>query len=149
MTPEIEALRDSIGLPGMRILQYGFGGDPHDLHLPHNYVKTCVAYTGTHDNETVAGWYQGADRATRKRCRKYLASNGRAINWDMIRGALSSVADTAIVPVQDVLGLGNEARMNTPAGWGPNWQWRLQSGELHDELVDKLRDMTEIYGRLP
>lgn len=147
VTPEVEYLRDSFRLPGMKILQYAFGGDPRDSYLPHNYVRNCVAYTGTHDNETAVGWYKSAAKNQRALCRKYLDSNGRDVNWDMIRGIWSSVADTAIVPMQDVLGLGNEARMNTPAGGGPNWQWRLKDGEAGDNIADRLRAMTEIYGR--
>ncbi len=147
MTPEVENLRDSSGIPGMRILQYGFGGDPNDLHLPHNYVRNCVAYTGTHDNETAAGWYKSANKNQRHLCRKYLRSSGRSVNWDMIAACLASIADTAVIPAQDILGLGNEARMNVPAGGGPNWQWRLQAGELDGDIADKLREMTEIYGR--
>ena len=147
MTPEVEHLRDTFGIPGMRILQYGFGGNPHDFHLPHNYVRNCVAYTGTHDNETAAGWYKSADKNQRALCRKYLRSNGRSVHWDMIAACFQSVADTAITPAQDILGLGNNARMNIPAGNGPNWQWRLRDADLDGSIVDKLREMTEIYGR--
>ncbi len=147
MTPEVENLRDSFGIPGMKILQYAFGGDPRDAYLPHNYVHHCVAYTGTHDNETAAGWYKSAAKKQHAFCRKYLNSNGRAMHWDMIRAILSSVADTAIMPMQDILGLGNEARMNVPGSGGPNWQWRLKDGEISDEISEKLRDITVIYGR--
>ena len=147
MTPEVEHLRDSLGIPGMRILQYAFGGDTRDSYLPHNYIRNCVAYTGTHDNDTARGWYKSAAKNTRAFCRKYLDSNGREIHWDMIRALLASVADTVMVPMQDILGLGKEGRMNVPAGNAPNWQWRLRNGELTDEIVDKLREMTETYGR--
>lgn len=147
VTPEVEELRDAFGLPGMRILQYGFGGDPRDHHIPHNYVQNCVAYTGTHDNETATGWYRSTGKNRRAFCRKYLHANGREIHWDIVRAVFASVADTAIVPLQDILGLGNEARMNTPAGNGSNWQWRFNDGDLTDAVGDRLRELTETYGR--
>lgn len=147
ITPEVEHVRDSFGIPGMRVLQFGFGGDPNDLHLPHNYVRNCVAYTGTHDNDTSAGWYKSSPRHQRRLCRSYTGSSGRAVHWDMIRSVVSSVADTAIVPMQDLLGLGNDARMNLPASDGGNWQWRLRHGDLNDGLTEAVRDITRIYGR--
>ena len=147
ITPEVEELRDQFGLPGMRILQYGFGGNPKDTHLPHNYVQNCVAYTGTHDNDTAAGWYRSASRQQRRLCKKYLHASGRDMHWSLIRAVLASVADTAILPMQDILGLGSDARMNTPAGHGPNWQWRLKAEDLRDETADALGEMVEIYGR--
>jgi 4-alpha-glucanotransferase len=148
ITHEVEELRDAFGLPGMRILQYGFGGNPRDTHSPHNYVQNCVAYTGTHDNDTAAGWYKSAARYNRRFCKKYLHASGRDMHWSLIRAVLASVADTAIVPMQDILGLGSEARMNTPSGHGPNWDWRLNGDELRDETADALREMVEIYGRV-
>ena len=147
MTPEVEHLRDSFGIPGMKILQYAFGGDPGDAYLPHNYPRNCVAYTGTHDNETAAGWYRSVAKNQRAFCRKYLRSNGREIYWDMIGGIWASVADIAIVPMQDILGVGNEARMNTPGSGPGNWQWRLKNGETSHVVTEKLRDLTETYGR--
>ncbi len=148
ITPEVEELRDKFELPGMRILQYGFSGNPRDIHLPHNYVRNCVAYTGTHDNDTSAGWYRHASKQQKRLCKKYLHAPARDMHWSMVRGVLSSVADTAIIPMQDLLGLGSEARMNTPAGREPNWQWRLKGDDLRDETADSLREMAEIYGRL-
>lgn len=147
ISPEVEMLRDSHHIPGMRVLQFGFGGNPHDTHLPHNYVQNCVAYTGTHDNDTSRGWYKSAGKDQRHRCRKYLRSNGREIHWDMIRACLASIADTAIVPMQDALGLGNEARMNRPGHGHGNWQWRLNDGDLSEGLGETLREITDIYGR--
>lgn len=147
LTPEVEALRDELGFPGMRILQYAFGGDAGNRDLPHNYIRNCVAYTGTHDNETAVGWYKSSAKNIRAHCRKYVASNGREIHWDMIRAVLASVADTAIVPMQDVLGLGNEARMNHPATTAGNWQWRMKDGDINDAAAEKLLDLTAIYGR--
>ena len=115
VTPQVEALRDHYQIPGMRILQYAFGGDPKDANLPHNYVRNAVAYTGTHDNDTSAGWYKKAAKHERAFCRKYLHANGRMIHCEMVRAVFASVADTAIIPVQDLLGFPSESRMITTA----------------------------------
>ena len=147
MTPEVENLRDMFGFPGMRILQYAFGGDSYSRDLPHNYIQNCVAYTGTHDNDTTVGWYKTAAKNVKSHCRKYLASNGLDIHWDTIHAIFASVADTVIVPAQDVLGLDSKARMNTPATASGNWQWRLHENALTDKVADKLRDLAETYGR--
>ncbi len=158
ITPEVEALRDDFGFPGMRILQFAFGGDANDTNLPHNYIKNCVAYTGTHDNDTSVGWFnsQAGKDSTRDEteiskerdfCLKYLASDGAEIHWNLIRAIWSSVAKTAITPMQDVLGLGNEARMNLPASKNGNWHWRCENGCFSDEIALRLRELTEIYGR--
>jgi 4-alpha-glucanotransferase len=153
MTPEVDQLRDDLGFPGMRILQFAFGGDANHRDLPHNYIRNCAAYTGTHDNDTATGWFkaqfdkQGKISIYGERCLKYLVSDGKEIHWDLIRALLASVADTVIVPAQDLLGLGNEARMNLPASVDGNWKWRLHPGELSDEITERLRDLTEIYGR--
>jgi len=148
LTPEVEQLRDECGFPGMRILQYGFGGDAHNRDLPHNYIRNCVAYTGTHDNDTTAGWYKLLDKKTRSHCRKYLSCSGREINWEMIRAAIASVADTVIIPMQDILGLGSDSRMNTPATSKHNWEWRLSDGGLNDHLATRLRELAETFGRI-
>jgi 4-alpha-glucanotransferase len=157
ITPDVHQLRDEFGFPGMRVLQFAFGGDPHDTHLPHEYVHNTVAYTGTHDNDTVVGWFRqrGRDDASegekreRELCLKYLGTDGAEINWDFIRAAQMSVAIIAVAQLQDVLGLSSDARMNTPASAEGNWDWRFQEGALTDELAARLRDMTAIYGRLP
>lgn len=157
ITPDVTELRDSFKIPGMRILQYGFGGDPKDHHLPHNYIRNCVAYTGTHDNDTVVGWWRerskttgGKDPSTateRDFCMKYLDTDGTQIHWDFIRAVWASVADLAIVPLQDVLGLGNESRMNLPASTSGNWYWRFGEGAVTPEIIERLRTLTHIYGR--
>lgn len=160
ITPDVEALRDDFGFPGMRILQFGFGGDSHNMDLPHNYIRNVVVYTGTHDNDTTVGWFKseagaGSTRDAaqvereRKFCLDYLHSDGKEIHWDFIRAVLSSVANTALVPLQDLLGLGTEARMNLPASTGGNWNWRFKAGALTEELSARLRAMTELYGRVP
>jgi 4-alpha-glucanotransferase len=157
ITPDVHALRDEFDFPGMRVLQFAFGGDPHDTHLPHEYVQDTVAYTGTHDNDTVVGWFRQRSREDapewekreRELCLKYLGTDGAEINWDFIRAAQMSVAVVAVAQLQDVLGLPSDARMNTPASTEGNWAWRFDAGALTDELAARLRDMTFIYGRLP
>lgn len=158
ITPDVEALRDDFDLPGMRILQFAFGGDAKNHDLPHNYIANCVAYTGTHDNDTSVGWYESAagagstrDAAQVKRerafCLRYLNSDGREIHWDLIRAVFASVADTAIVPLQDVLGLGGEARMNLPASTAGNWNWRYKAKDLKAEHAERLSELAKLYGR--
>ncbi len=147
MTPEVEALRDELDFPGMRILQYAFGGDAYNRDLPHNYNQNTVAYTGTHDNDTTMGWYKTAPKSVKTHCRKYLRTGAREIHWDMIRACLASTANTAIIPMQDLLGLGSESRMNTPATANRNWEWRLEEGSLSEEIVNRLLDLSQTYGR--
>ena len=149
VTPEVEALRDEFEFPGMRILQFAFGGGARDLALPHNHVRNSITYTGTHDNDTTVGWWNSLppDSDARRFCMKYLDTDGSEIHWDMIRAAWASVADTAVAPLQDVLGLGGDARMNLPASTSGNWQWRFGEGDLTDEMADRLAELTEIYGR--
>ncbi|MFO0984043.1 MAG: 4-alpha-glucanotransferase [Planctomycetota bacterium] len=159
ITPDVEALRDDFGFPGMRILQFAFDGDATNPHLPHHHVRNAIVYTGTHDNDTTVGWYAGRPgpgsridpgfaEHRRDYCRRYLHCDGREINWDFIRCALASVASVAIVPVQDLLGLDTEARMNTPAVRDGNWLWRLEPGQLTRSLGERLRALTDLYGRL-
>lgn len=158
ITPDVESLRDDFGLPGMRILQFGFSSDTKNIDLPHNYRRNVVVYTGTHDNDTAVGWFSSvagagstrdAEQIERERefCLKYLATSGDEINWDFIRAVLASVANTAIVPLQDVLGLDAAARMNLPNSTEGNWSWRFKAGALTDELAVRLRGLTELYGR--
>jgi 4-alpha-glucanotransferase len=159
LTPQAVALRDRFGFPGMRILQFAFDDEGGRYHQPHTYLQRCVVYPGTHDNETTVGWFERLRRKDRRRRRKgqitpyqrvlrYLGTTGREIHWDFIRLALASPADTAIVPVQDLLGLGNEARMNLPATVKGNWQWRLLPGQLTPRIAARLRDLAAAYGRL-
>jgi 4-alpha-glucanotransferase len=156
ITPDVIALREEFGFPGMRILQFGFGGDSKNIDLPHNYVPNVVAYTGTHDNDTTVGWFhsvagEGSTRTAkqiereRQFCLDYLNTGGEEIHWDFIRGVLASVANTAIVPLQDLLGLGTEARMNLPNSTEGNWAWRYEV--VSDEIAERLRKVTELYGR--
>jgi 4-alpha-glucanotransferase len=158
ITPEVEALRHRFGLPGMAILQFAFGNDPQaPTFQPHNYTHDTVAYTGTHDNDTAMGWWEGgagdstrtAEDVAREKAfaREYLATDGREMHWVLIRTLLASVADTAIVPLQDVLGLGSEARMNTPATLGGNWRWRFREEQLRPEHAARLASLVGLYGR--
>jgi 4-alpha-glucanotransferase len=159
ITPDVIKLRDEFDLPGMRVLQFAFIGDATSIDLPHNYVRNCVVYTGTHDNDTAVGWFEsragkGSTRSAkqinseRTFCLRYLNSKGREIHWDLIRAAMSSVADTAIVPLQDLLGLDSSARMNLPASPSGNWNWRAAADALSEKLTSRLRCLTELYGRL-
>lgn len=158
ITPDVEALRDDFGFPGMRILQFAFSSDAKNHDLPHNYHSNVVVYTGTHDNDTTVAWFssvagEGSTRsaeqveAERSFCLRYLNTDGREIHWDFIRTVLASVANTAVVPLQDLLGLGNEARMNLPNSTEGNWAWRFEPGALTEEVSRRLRQLTELYGR--
>jgi len=147
ITPEVEALRDRWGFPGMKVLQFAFS-DPANPYLPHNYTSTrWVVYTGTHDNDTTVGWFQSLDSATRDFVLKYLARDGQDIAWDFIRLAWQSVAVLAIVPLQDVLRLGSEARMNTPGRMAGNWSWRVPASMLTSQVADNLAELTLLYAR--
>ena len=159
ITPDVVALRDGFGFPGMRILQFAFGGDTKNIDLPHNYERNVAAYTGTHDNDTTVGWFssvpgEGSTRTAkqiereRTFCLHYLNTTGQEIHWDFIRGVLASVANTAVVPLQDLLGLGTEARMNLPNTTEGNWSWRFKAGALTADIAERLKELTELYGRV-
>jgi 4-alpha-glucanotransferase len=163
VTPKVRALRKRFHMPGMRVLQFAFTGGAKNAFLPHHYVRECVAYTGTHDNDTTVGWFEGTQQGgpardasalehERSAARHYLSGPlvGEAslpIHWLMIRALLASVANTAIIPLQDLLGLGSEARMNTPGQAAGNWTWRVPHGALSKDLAATLRSFTEVYGR--
>lgn len=158
ITPEVLALRDRFDLPGMRVIQFGLNGEPGtDFHLPYTYVNHCIAYTGTHDNDTTVGWFTTPATGTeedhahhlagRDFGRRFVGSNGGAVHWDVIRAALASVADTVIIPLQDVLGLGSEARMNVPGRADGNWHWRFLAGQVGPTALARLADLTAVHGR--
>jgi 4-alpha-glucanotransferase len=148
ITPEVLALRERFGIPGMKVLQFAFGNDADDPYLPHNHERNAVVYTGTHDNETTRGWYAlDATDAEKDRARRYLNCDGHDIAWDMIRAAFASVAHTAVVPFQDVLSLGPEARMNRPGRPTGNWAWRFRWADVPGHAEERLRDVTGLYGR--
>jgi len=158
ITPEVEAIREEFGFPGMAILQFAFGKDPQGPSFrPHNYPRHLVAYTGTHDNDTVMGWWHSAGgdstrtpqdvQVEKARTRAYLATDGHEMNWVMIRGLMGSVADTVLFPAQDVLGLGSEARMNIPSVASGNWPWRVKAGARNCELAGRVKKTVYMYAR--
>ena len=160
ITPEVEAVRHQFSLPGMAVLQFAFGTDPQaPTFQPHNFPRELVAYTGTHDNDTTVGWWtmQGAGDSTRSEedvkrerafARKYLSTEGNEMNWVFIRTLMASVADTVLIPIQDVLGEGTGARMNLPGRPSGNWQWRFRKEQLLPEYVWRLKEFAELYDRL-
>jgi 4-alpha-glucanotransferase len=158
ITPAVEALRRRFRLPGMAILQFAFGDDPQaPAFRPHRYERDLAAYTGTHDNDTVVGWWgsAGGDStrtpeaviAEKAMARRYLDTDGREIHWVMLRALQASVADTVVAPVQDVLGLGSEARMNMPGTTAGNWRWRLREGQLTPALAARLAELSALFDR--
>ena len=148
MTQGVIDLREATGFPGMKILGFAFDSGEENDYLPHTYTKNCVVYTGTHDNDTLIGWFQKAKEEDRQFARDYLNSRSDdEIHWDAIRGAWSSVTNMAISPVQDFLGLGSEARINTPGVAAGNWQWRLRHEVLTDELAERIAKLTRVYSR--
>jgi 4-alpha-glucanotransferase len=147
ITPEVEALRDEEGLPGMRILQFAFGGAVENRFLPHHYERNTVVYTGTHDNDTTRGWYDSCGEGERRLLARYLGHEVRDPAWDLLRLAWASVADYALAPFQDVLSLGTAARMNFPGRPAGNWGWRFTADQLNNQVLDRLADLTELYSR--
>lgn len=148
ITPDVVELRQEVGLQGMKVLQFAFDGNPENVYLPHNYPRDCVVYTGTHDNQTTIGWFQSCNEIERQQVQTYIGADGSDIAWDFIRLAFASVADLAIIPLQDVMRLGDEARMNRPGIAFGNWKWRYLSHQLHDGLARGLRELGGAYGRL-
>lgn len=150
ITPEVEALRDRYEFPGMKILQFAFGAGPGDPFLPFNYARNCVVYTGTHDNDTTVGWFNQLQHYERDEVLRYLGCiDPQGIHWSLIRMGWISVANLAIVPFQDLLGLGTDARMNFPGKAEGNWGWRYRPEALNWEVGDRLKTMTYISGRAP
>ena len=149
ITPDVIALRDQFELPGMRVLQFAFGSGPTNTFLPHNYQSRTIVYTGTHDNDTTIGWFGTAPEPLKDHVRRYVATDGRDIPWDLIKLASSSVADVAIFPLQDVIGLGTEGRMNRPGEASGNWGWRFTWDMIPATATLRLNDLTTLYGRAP
>jgi 4-alpha-glucanotransferase len=147
ITPDVADMRDYFGLPGMIILQFAFYGDPEEPFLPHNHLENRVVYTGTHDNDTTCGWFNRVPESERDFCRRYLGRDGQGIAWDMIRAVWSSVGVFALAPLQDFLGLGNEARMNYPGNPRGNWSWRMSEDAINQDLEDRLREFNHLYQR--
>jgi len=152
ITPAVEALRDQLRYPGMKVLQFAFDSDESNAYLPHNFTTTnCVVYSGTHDNDTAVGWYLSpkVPEYSKARLRRYANCDGSEIHWHFIRLAFSSVAAVAIIPLQDVLGFGSDCRMNMPSTVKDNWRWRIAERYLDDAIADRLLSETGFYGRLP
>jgi len=147
ITPDVVRLRKGLGFPGMRVLQFAFDGNPDNPYLPYNYEPDTVVYTGTHDNDTLIGWFAGLSHEEKRRVFDYIGREDISIHWEMIRLAYASVARIAIIPLQDWLGLGSEARMNQPGREEGNWQWRCRSEYLNEELAGAIAKMCVIYGR--
>lgn len=148
ITPDVVEIREDFNLPGMKIFQFAFATDPDDPFLPHNFPKRCVVYTGTHDNDTILGWFNTAPAKERDFCLRYLNCDGKDFPWDMVRAIWSSVAGYSLAPMQDLLNLGTEARMNYPGRPSGNWNWRMTEDALTDELCLKLWEINYLYGRL-
>lgn len=147
ITPDVVAMRENFNLPGMRIVQFAFTGDPNETFLPHNHEKHGVVYTGTHDNDTSRGWYERVPEQEKSFYRRYLNRDGSQVAWDMIRAAWGSVAVFALAPMQDFLNLGNEARMNYPGNPSGNWTWRMPDSALNEPLGTAIQEINYLYGR--
>lgn len=151
LTESVLDMLKETGFPGMKVLQFAFDGSEDSAYLPHKYDRNCVVYTGTHDNETTRGWYENLNDHDFKFVRAYTACEDKSVEecvWALIRTAMASVADLAIIPVQDYLCLGNETRMNAPSSLGMNWKWRLTRNQLSGGLIERIRAMTKLYGRI-
>ena len=148
ITPEVIELRDHFGFPGMKILQFAFESEEESSFLPHQFTTTnCVCYTGTHDNNTTRGWYDSASEYSRDKVRRYMNTDANSIHWDFLRTCLGTIADYAIIPMQDILGLGEEGRMNVPGVAENNWAWRYRKEDISDGLAEGLKETTKLYGR--
>ena len=148
ITPEVDALRRQLALPGMKILQFAFDGGPDNPYLPHNHEPLAVVYTGTHDNDTSLGWYRGLDAASRQAIDDYLGLPSEPMPWPLLRAALASVAELAMLPMQDILGLDSAHRMNTPGTTTDNWGWRFDWDQIDPQLTGRMRHLIALYGRL-
>jgi 4-alpha-glucanotransferase len=141
------ALMQRFGLPGMRVLQFAFDGNPDNPHLPYLHVREGVSYTGTHDNDTALGWYRSLDAATRGRVDLFLRASAASMPEDLVRATLGSVAQLAVLPLQDLLGLGSEARLNRPGTRLGNWQWRVPPAALSAQLAQHCARLNRAFGR--
>ena len=151
LTDSVRELLAESGYPGMKVLQFAFDESGESVYLPFRYDKNCIVYTGTHDNETTKGWLGNLTQSNRAYVNQYTACEEKDTDecvWGLIRAAQSSVAEVCVVPLQDYLCLGNEARMNTPSTLGDNWKWRLTRGQLTDEIIHRINAMTRLYGRI-
>jgi 4-alpha-glucanotransferase len=147
ITPEVTALREKYAMPGMKILQFAFGGDATNPYLPHQQYQKSVTYTGTHDNDTTLGWYEALDEHVKAHVHAYLGESTEPMPWLLIRTALSSVSELAVVPFQDLLSLDGKHRMNVPGTTEGNWRWQFSWDMVEDDVAVKLKTMNELYGR--
>jgi 4-alpha-glucanotransferase len=147
ITPEVHALRHKYGLPGMKVLQFAFDGSAKNPYLPHQHETNCVVYTGTHDNDTTLGWFQSLSPEQKRYVDDYLGAPGEPMPWPLIRAALASVAHLAVIPMQDILMLGSEARMNTPGTLSGNWGWRFGWDQVAPDVSERMRHLTQLYNR--
>lgn len=151
LTDTVRQLVKDSGYPGMKVLEFAFDSREESDYLPHNYDKNCVVYTGTHDNNTIQGWYDTIDNHDKEFALRYMNNQRtlrKEIHLDFVRMAMASVADLCVTPIQDYMGLGEEARINTPSTLGENWKWRLKKGQINKTLLEEIREMTKLYGRL-
>jgi 4-alpha-glucanotransferase len=148
ITPDVFELRDLFHLPGMKIFQFAFWSDPDDPFMPHNYPVNCVAYSGTHDNDTTLGWYKSAPEKEQDMCRRYLGRSGQDISWDVLRVVWSSVAMISIAPMQDLLSLDSSARMNFPGRASGNWSWRMPANAMTPALQSRMKELNFLYSRM-
>ena len=152
LTPEVHEMLKESGFPGMKVLEFAFDDSENSDYLPHKYQENCIVYTGTHDNETLVGWYENMNRRNKSFAREYMGCRHtpkKEMHWEFIRLAMASPAKLAVIPVQDYLGLGAEARINEPSTLGKNWKWRLLPGEITGDVLKQCRRMAKLYGRLP
>lgn len=150
LTESVQQLVNDTGYPGMKVLQFAFDSRENSEHLPHNYNRNCIVYTGTHDNNTICGWYEEISKEDKKMSIDYINNNNTPnnyIHWDFICLAMRSIADICIIPVQDYLGLGSEARINTPSTLGNNWKWRMKKNCFSTKIIKKIKTLTKLYGR--
>ena len=150
LTPEVLKLLKETGFPGMKVLQFAFDSEEESNYLPHNHIKNCVVYTGTHDNDTIIGWLENSPEDDVKFAKDYLGVKSDSdFGWAMIKSALMSVADTCILMMPDLIGLGSEGRINSPSTLGENWQWRIKGECINDWLAGIIKENTQLYKRLP
>lgn len=150
LTPSVLELLSQTGFPGMKVLEFAFDSNGESIYLPHNYPKNCVVYTGTHDNQPLKSWYEELSENDRNFSRNYINNWDRPyeeIHWDFVRLALASVADLAVIPIQDYLGTGKNGRINEPSTMGNNWKWRLKQGEVTEDIINTIRELAWLYGR--
>ena len=149
ITPEVTALREAVGLPGMRILQFAFDGHTDNLYLPHNFESGTVVYTGTRDNNITCGWWNSLAEKERNYVRQYLGIRGDSNHWEMIHAASMSIAAYSIIPMQDVFGLGSESSMNQPGVADASWEWRFEWNQVASWHAERLTELTFFHGRIP